>query len=351
MNEPVRGTWYVSRRVDVPAVVVTDLVRWLLADGPIAVEADGSTLTVGSTDDGANLWPCHRAVTRAAEGRLGRSGRAPASAGASGSTSRSRRGRPVRASSRSGRPGGCRPATRPAYGEAAGVDARAAPRRRGRALLGAPDELRGERARCAARRDAGSAAAWLRRRAGARARGSSRRVSSSEPRIIGAGVVTPFCRVAGELRPALRGRAVHDELVDDVVGDRSGRGRRGRRRSTRPTSAGAPRPARATRGTWRTPARSGTRRSRAVRRGGRRRGRSVGQHEDRAPRSPCRHRRAGTTVRTSSAESQLMMAPSPSRPARRSIPGRSAATRIGGISVDRGAEAEALAPRTSRSRR
>ena len=76
MYEPVRGTWYVSRRVDAPAVVVTDLVRWLLAAGPITVEADGSTLTVGSTDDGANLWPCHRAVTRAAEGRLGRSGRA-----------------------------------------------------------------------------------------------------------------------------------------------------------------------------------------------------------------------------------------------------------------------------------
>ena len=37
----------------------------------------------------------------------------------------------------------------------------------------------------------------------------------------------------------------------------------------------------------------------------------------------------GATVATSSADSQLMMAPSPSRPARRSMPSRSAATRIG----------------------
>ena len=37
----------------------------------------------------------------------------------------------------------------------------------------------------------------------------------------------------------------------------------------------------------------------------------------------------GATVETSSAESQLMMAPSPSRPASFSIPSRSAAMRIG----------------------
>ena len=37
----------------------------------------------------------------------------------------------------------------------------------------------------------------------------------------------------------------------------------------------------------------------------------------------------GATVATSSADSQLMMAPSPSRPARFSMPSRSAATRIG----------------------
>ena len=41
----------------------------------------------------------------------------------------------------------------------------------------------------------------------------------------------------------------------------------------------------------------------------------------------------GATVATSSAESQLMMAPSPSRPARRSIPDLSAATRMGTGSV------------------
>ena len=49
--------------------------------------------------------------------------------------------------------------------------------------------------------------------------------------------------------------------------------------------------------------------------------------------SPCPgHRRArcGTTLVTSSADSQLMIAPSPSRPASRSIPSRNAATRIGG---------------------
>ena len=40
----------------------------------------------------------------------------------------------------------------------------------------------------------------------------------------------------------------------------------------------------------------------------------------------------GATFFTSSADSQLMMAPSPSRPARRSMPSRSAATRIGGCS-------------------
>ena len=39
----------------------------------------------------------------------------------------------------------------------------------------------------------------------------------------------------------------------------------------------------------------------------------------------------GATVDTSSADSQLMMAPSPSRPASFSIPSRSAATRIGGL--------------------
>ena len=37
----------------------------------------------------------------------------------------------------------------------------------------------------------------------------------------------------------------------------------------------------------------------------------------------------GATFATSSAESQLTMAPSPSRPARFNIPSRSAATRIG----------------------
>ena len=72
MYEPVRGTWYVSRHVDAPAVVVTDLVRWLLAEGPITVEAEGATLTVAPTGGDGNVWPCHRAVTRAAEGRLGR---------------------------------------------------------------------------------------------------------------------------------------------------------------------------------------------------------------------------------------------------------------------------------------
>ena len=40
-------------------------------------------------------------------------------------------------------------------------------------------------------------------------------------------------------------------------------------------------------------------------------------------------RTTGATCDTSSADSQLMMAPSPSRPASRSMPSRSAATRIG----------------------
>ena len=43
----------------------------------------------------------------------------------------------------------------------------------------------------------------------------------------------------------------------------------------------------------------------------------------------------GATVDTSSADSQLMMAPSPSRPASFSIPSRSAATRIGGTASGR----------------
>ena len=51
---------------------------------------------------------------------------------------------------------------------------------------------------------------------------------------------------------------------------------------------------------------------------------------------------AGTTFFTSSADSQLMIAPSPSRPARRSMPSRSAATRIGGCTSGTHAEPEAL---------
>ena len=39
---------------------------------------------------------------------------------------------------------------------------------------------------------------------------------------------------------------------------------------------------------------------------------------------------SGATLATSAALNQLMMAPSPSDPARRSMPGRKAATRIGG---------------------
>jgi hypothetical protein len=147
MYEPVRGTWYVSRRVDAPAVVVTDLVRWLLADGPITVEADGSTLTVGPTDDAANLWTGHRGVTRAAEGRLGRSGCI------GGFSRRVRVDLEVEAWSTGAselalRPSGRRPpgaATR--YGEAAGLTLE---RLRDVVvrLLGAPDELAvGERLR------------------------------------------------------------------------------------------------------------------------------------------------------------------------------------------------------------
>ena len=75
MNEAVRQTWYVSRRVDAPTFVVADLVRWLLADGPITVEADGAALTVAPTGADGLVWPSHHAVTRVARGQLRRSGR------------------------------------------------------------------------------------------------------------------------------------------------------------------------------------------------------------------------------------------------------------------------------------
>ena len=42
---------------------------------------------------------------------------------------------------------------------------------------------------------------------------------------------------------------------------------------------------------------------------------------------------SGTIFFTSSADSQLMTVPSPARPARRSMPGRRAATRIGGMTA------------------
>ena len=50
----------------------------------------------------------------------------------------------------------------------------------------------------------------------------------------------------------------------------------------------------------------------------------------------------GATVDTSSGDSQLMIAPSASRPARRSMPSRSAATRIGGVCSGPHAELEAV---------
>jgi hypothetical protein len=74
MNETLRSSWYVSRRVEAPAFVVADLVRWLLADGPITVVADAATLTVGPVEPAGPVWPSHHAVTRAGSGRLGRAG-------------------------------------------------------------------------------------------------------------------------------------------------------------------------------------------------------------------------------------------------------------------------------------
>jgi hypothetical protein len=78
MNESLRHHWYVSRRVEAPAFVVTDIVRWLLADGPITVEADRATLTVGPAEPAGIVWPSRDAVTRAGRGRLGRTRRWPA---------------------------------------------------------------------------------------------------------------------------------------------------------------------------------------------------------------------------------------------------------------------------------
>src|SRR3954463_3696153 len=54
----------------------------------------------------------------------------------------------------------------------------------------------------------------------------------------------------------------------------------------------------------------------------------------------------GTTVFTSSADSQLMMAPSPSRPASFNMPGRSAATSTGGAGTPSGNGRPSLKPLT-----
>ncbi|HZP27983.1 MAG TPA: hypothetical protein VFC99_03435 [Acidimicrobiia bacterium] len=71
MHEPVGGTsWYVARRVDAPAFVVADLVRWLLAEGPITVETDGAALTVAAVEPGRLALPSPLAVIRAGRGRL-----------------------------------------------------------------------------------------------------------------------------------------------------------------------------------------------------------------------------------------------------------------------------------------
>jgi hypothetical protein len=75
MNEMFRSSWYVSRRVEAPAFVVADLVRWLLADGPITVVADDATLTIGPVEPAGLVWPSHHSVTRTGSGRLGRAGR------------------------------------------------------------------------------------------------------------------------------------------------------------------------------------------------------------------------------------------------------------------------------------
>jgi hypothetical protein len=77
MNESLRHHWYVSRRVEAPAFVVADIVRWLLADGPITVEAERATLTIGPVEPAGIFWPSHHAVTRAGRGRLGLARRRP----------------------------------------------------------------------------------------------------------------------------------------------------------------------------------------------------------------------------------------------------------------------------------
>ncbi len=87
-------------------------------------------------------------------------------------------------------------------------------------------------------------------------------------------------------------------------------------------------------GTRRTPARSGRRRWRTWPPARTTSAFSLGQTKMRATISrsapPAASSTTSATVRTSSGDNQLMIAPSASRPARRSMPSRSAATRIGG---------------------
>jgi hypothetical protein len=46
MNDPVWSTWYVSRRVEVPAGAVAHALDRMLSDGPIAVDSGRAALTV-----------------------------------------------------------------------------------------------------------------------------------------------------------------------------------------------------------------------------------------------------------------------------------------------------------------
>ena len=50
MDEPVRSTWYVSRRVQAPAVAVAHALDRMLSDGPVAVDTGGAVLTVRPVD-------------------------------------------------------------------------------------------------------------------------------------------------------------------------------------------------------------------------------------------------------------------------------------------------------------
>ena len=162
----------------------------------------------------------------------------------------------------------------------------------------------------------------------------------------------------GQHREHRRGDAVVDVALRSSRGTRrASRGRSARRRrdpgSTRWPPCGRPpssastsprgrRRARATRGTSRTPRRSGTRPTANLPAARTVSASSVGHTKMRATISlpgPT----SGATFFTSSGESQLMMAPSASLPAMRNMPGRSAATRIGGGSRHAHRELEALA--------